>query len=84
MNYQIIMDEQKLTDYVHWLPELGPSETFYGSLFARKKYCSSIPWPGGDKTQLKRFTATKENLIAKIRHSSEKHKYSISILSYFT
>lgn len=67
MNYQIIMDEQKLTDYVHWLPELGPSETFYGSLFARKKYCSSIPWPGGDKTQLKRFTATKENLIAKIR-----------------
>lgn len=66
-NYQIIINEQQLDEYIDWLPELGESEQYYGCLFARKKYCSSIPWPGSDKTQLKRFTARKENLKFKIR-----------------
>lgn len=65
--YKIIHDMDRLEAYVKWLPDLGPSEKYYGCLFGRKKYCQSIPWPGSDKTQLKRFTATKENLIYKIR-----------------
>lgn len=65
--YKIIHDSKLLKDYIDWLPDLNESEMYYGSLFARKKYCSSIPWPGGDKTQLKRFTAKKENLFNKIR-----------------
>ena len=65
--YKIIHDINILQEYIKWLPDLNESEMFYGCLFARKKYCSNIPWPGGDKTQLKRFTAKKENLINKIR-----------------
>lgn len=65
--YKIIHDPRLLEEYVKWLPELEESELFYGSLFARKKYCGDMPWPGGDKTQLKRFTAHKGNLIHKIR-----------------
>ena len=54
--YKIIHDINKLQEYINWLPDLNESEMFYGCLFARKKYCSSVPWPGGDKTQLRRFT----------------------------
>lgn len=66
-NYSIILDEDILKSYIDWLPELEEHECFYGCLFARKKYCKSIPWPGTDKTQLKRFTAKKYNLLYKIR-----------------
>jgi hypothetical protein len=67
VNYQIITDKAALESYIDWLPSLQPHEKFYGCLFARKKYCVSIPWPGSDKSQLKRFTATKENLLYKIQ-----------------
>lgn len=67
MNYQIITDPIELKKFIDWLPDLKENEQFYGCLFARKKYCKSIPWPGSDKSQLKRFTAKKENLVSKIR-----------------
>lgn len=66
-NYQIITDKAALETYIDWLPNLAEHEKFYGCLFARKKYCVNIPWPGSDKSQLKRFTATKENLLYKIQ-----------------
>lgn len=66
MNYQIINDIDELNRFVEWLPELKKNEIFYGCLFARKKYCPELVH-SSDKTQLKRFTFKKENLIDKIR-----------------
>lgn len=66
-NYKIILNEELLKSYIEWLPDLQENECYYGCLFARKKYCKSIPWPGTDKTQLKRFTAKKWNLLHKIK-----------------
>lgn len=64
--YQIVKDEQKLAEFIDWLPNLKDNETFYLSLFARKKYCQELI-KSNDKTQLKRFTANKENMMDKIR-----------------
>ena len=66
MNYKIITDIEKLNRFVEWLPELKMNEIFYGCLFARKKYCPDLVH-SSDKTQLKRFTFKKHNLIDKIR-----------------
>ena len=66
MNYKIIIDEVILHEFVEWLPDLKENECFYISLFSRKKYCQSLI-KSNDKTQLKRFTANKTNLIDKIR-----------------
>jgi hypothetical protein len=41
-NYKIILNEQKLKEFIYWLPELQNNEQYYVSLFARKKYCSSL------------------------------------------
>lgn len=66
MNYQIIFDELVLREFVDWLPDLQSNETFYCCLFSRKKYCPELV-RSSDKTQLKRFTANKSNLIDKIK-----------------
>lgn len=63
--YKIIADEQKLRDFIdNFLPEISGDETFYCTLFARKKYWPTIK---ADKGQLKRFVSPKHRIIDKIR-----------------
>lgn len=66
MNYEIIKDLNELNKFLEWLPELEENQKFYVSLLARKKwgYTEGL---SADKSQLKRFTATKENLVDKLR-----------------
>jgi hypothetical protein len=64
MNYQIITNEEKLKQFIDFLPELSNNECYYVSLFARKKYCSLLK---NDKQQLKRFVAKKDYLYDKIK-----------------
>jgi len=65
MNYKIISNEQKLKDFINWLPELETHEKYYVTLFARKKYSDKIK--SNDKTQIKRFVSNKERLFGKIK-----------------
>lgn len=64
MNYSIIKNEQKLCEFIEWLPTLEKNEKFFVCLQARKKYNSLVR---SDKAQLKRFMATKETLLNKLR-----------------
>lgn len=66
MNYEIIKDSKELDKFIEWLPELGDNQKFYVSLFARKKW-GFTEGLTADKSQLKRFTATKGNLKDKLR-----------------
>ncbi len=63
--YEIIKDEKLLLDFINWLPELDSNETYYCSLFARKKYSNELIH-SNDRTQLKRFTSSKERLFEEI------------------
>lgn len=67
MNYKIITDEDRLREFIDWLPDLEEGEVFYCALFAKKKYAPEII-DSSDRKKLKRFLATKKTLFNKIQH----------------
>lgn len=73
MNYQIIVDEEKLKEFIDFLPELGENECYYLCLFSRSKYAKNedgsnkFPHIKTDKNQLKRFLSKKEYMLDKIK-----------------
>ena len=68
MNYNIILDEKILRDFIdQFLPNLEEHETFYISLMSRKKYSPDVRYVKSDKSQLKRFTTNKMRMFYKIR-----------------
>lgn len=64
MNYKIITDEVEFNNFIAWLPDLEPHETYYISLLARKKYDGNLP---GDKNHVKRFTTDTQRMFWKVK-----------------
>jgi hypothetical protein len=60
MNYKILLDEPKFDQFISFLPDLEANETYYLCLFARHKYCGSVP--NLKDNQLARFTSSKDTL----------------------
>lgn len=67
MNYKIVANEEKLQEFIDFLPDLGEDQKFYISLICRKKYFVGENKVKADKGQLFSGTATKQNLINKLR-----------------
>jgi hypothetical protein len=67
-HYKIINDENKLKEFIEWLPDTPSGYRFYLALFARKKYCREIKYIKTDKAQVARVLTTKKDLYNKIRH----------------
>lgn len=67
MNYTIISDENKLQEFIDFLPDLEESEVYYISVFARSKYSSDRSVKVGDKAAIKRVVCNKKNMINKLR-----------------
>lgn len=65
--YHIIDNEEKLRNFIDWLPELKLGETYYCSLLARRKYCDQTKKIRVDNQMVKRFTSTKDYLLDKIK-----------------
>ncbi len=64
-NYKIIGDEDKLKEFIDWLPELKDDETFFGQLMFRRKY--HFEKTKQDDHTVARFTCNKRNAIYKIK-----------------
>lgn len=62
--YKIIGDEAALRAFIEWLPELLPSERYYLTLMARRKYCPILNMPD---IIIKRIIGKKHELFDKIR-----------------
>lgn len=70
-SYTVIADPEAFHEFIAWLPDLLPGETFYGALLARGKYLrdqggSNIPTFNSDRHQCARFLTTKDRLYTKI------------------
>lgn len=66
MKYEIIWSEDEINKFLDLLPELSDNETYYLSLFSRKKYSPGLIF-SNDRTLLKRFTSKKKDIIKKIK-----------------
>lgn len=66
MNYEIVKNAMQVNLFLGFLPDLEDGQKYYVSLFARKKY-GATPGLKADKCQLKRFTATKEQMFDKLK-----------------
>lgn len=62
--HRIIRDQSQFEAFIDWLPGLKHNECFYLCLQARRKYMPSLS--SSDKTQLRRFIATKQTLARKV------------------
>lgn len=64
--YKIVADEDELLRFISFLPDLTPDEKYYVTLFARKKYTDDSRFKS-DKTQLKRLTVNKQDLVTELK-----------------
>lgn len=66
-HYKIVANEDRLRNFIDWLPHLKKDEVFYGVLMARRKYSEIVKNVKSDSEQLARFYSTKEELFDKIK-----------------